>query len=375
MSLSENLAKIDRLFRPIASLMSPGFYIDFYSRARRDFLYRLSNDEPRNLDIENWKKPVKLWDIEFNNPIFNAAGMFKSGNGYQMSALEGAGAWLAGTSTSNPRAGNKKFDILHPFLSLPRTKSALNWLGLPNDGHIALAGKIKRFEKIKGCPVGVSVSADPGDSGALALKNLVEGMKILHQSGADFIELNESCPNVPHHDNNSETGLDNEMINRLEYIKDNFISQSNSKVPLIVKYSVDTKPELLDELIPMLIDMGFSGINLGNTSISYEDYMEFINPKELTSFKYFTENFGGGVSGKLIAAKSLNLTIKAARILKSLQTRNEFHIIRTGGIENSKDVQQTLDAGASLMQWYTGYFENFSIFGHKVYKNIISNNI
>ena len=372
MSSSERLAKLDRIGRPFLSMLSPRFFIDFYSRSRRDFLMRLSDDEPRNIDLDSWIKPVKFWDIDFNTPLFNAAGMFKSGKGFNMCALQGAGAWLAGTSTSHPRAGNKRNEILHPFLTLPRTNSAVNWLGLPNDGHSALAGKIQKIEKVKGCPIGVSVSADPGENSITALPLLVDGMKMLVGAGADFIELNESCPNVVHSANCSSEGLDSEMLERLEFLKDKFLKNRYKNTPVIVKYSVDTEPELLTKLIPLLIELGFDGINLGNTSTTYKQYLPLIHKREQAAFSYFTTNFGGGVSGKLIKEKSLNLCRQASSVLSNINLKKEFHIIRTGGIENAEDLIESKNAGVSLNQWYTGFFENFSLNGHKLYKKIFS---
>jgi dihydroorotate dehydrogenase len=197
-------------------------------------------------------------------------------------------------------------------------------------------------------------------------------MNAIADAGVDFIELNESCPNVAHHTSVSNSdGLDSEMVNRLDFISDKFLKHRTKNLPLIVKYSVDTNPALLNKLLPLLINHNFDGINLGNTSTTYTEYSEHINIKELEAFKYFTENFGGGVSGQLISNKSLNLTRTASEILSSINLNKEFHIIRTGGIESKQDLEDSKLAGASLNQWYTGYFENFSLHGHKVYKNII----
>jgi dihydroorotate dehydrogenase len=370
MSISEKLAKLDKVMRPVLESFSPKFYIDVYSRGRRDFLSRLSDDEPLNIDIDRWIHPVKVWDIEFNNNLFNAAGMFKSGKGYQMTALEGAGAWLAGTSTSLPRAGNSKLNILHPFLPLPNSKSAVNWLGLPNDGHFALASKIIKISKVKGCPIGVSVSSDPSESGLQALKSLVEGITVLSNSGADFIELNESCPNVSGHGKNSNNELDTNMLERLEYIKNNILKKRTKNLPVIVKYSVDTDLELLKKLIPVLVDYGFDGINLGNTSTTYNEYLPKFNQKEKKIFEYFISNFGGGVSGNLIKEKSLLLCAETSKILNSINLKKEFNIIRTGGIDSYQDLIESGNAGVTLNQWYTGYFENFTNYGHNLYKEL-----
>lgn len=367
MSFTEGLAKLDRFMRPLAALLPAKFYIDFYSRARREFLSRLVEDSPKDLELSSWIKPVKLWDIEFNNTLFNAAGMFKNGKGYEMSALQGAGAWLAGSSTSFPRSGNEKLDILHPMLPLPRSKSAVNWLGLPNDGHNALAGKISRISKIKGCPIGVSISSDPSQKGLTALKSLIEGMNLFSSANVDFIELNESCPNVASHSGKSNNELDLNMLERIEYLSQNFLIKRDRNLPVIVKYSVDTDISLLEKLIPILIDLGFDGINLGNTSITYSEYTQQISDKERDVFTYFTENFGGGVSGSLIKNKSLSLCRKAKEIIDKSNLSKEFNIIRTGGISSKNDLKDSFNVGASLSQWYTGYFENFAEFGHQVY--------
>ncbi|GAB1370042.1 quinone-dependent dihydroorotate dehydrogenase [Candidatus Kapaibacterium sp.] len=373
MSLSERLAKLDGIMRPVLSNFSPKFYIDFYSKGRKEFLDRLVNETPKNIDVSSWSNPIKVWDIKFNNCIFNAAGMFKKGKGYEVVASQGAGAWLCGTTTSQPRMGNTKNGIVHPFVPLPRSGAAINWLGLPNDGHSAIAGTLKKIERIDGCPIGISVSSDPSESGLHALKSLVEGMNNLAKQNIDFIELNESCPNVSNHTHKDHTILDEEMINRLQYIKDNFLKKRERNLPVIVKYSIDTNESLIGSLVNLLIDLEFDGINLGNTSTKYDEIQKYIDKKEFDQYKYFVENFGGGISGRVLKDKSLKLCKTAHDEIKKSKLKNEFHIIRTGGIETHKDLIDSQNAGVTLNQWYTGYFENFSKFGHNVYKSLISN--
>jgi dihydroorotate dehydrogenase len=372
MSLAENLAKFDKIFRPIASKFSNKFYIDLYSRGRREFLNILTKEQAKNIDIDSWNKPKTLWNIKFNNPIFNAAGMFKNGNGYYMSAQQGAGAWLAGTSTALPRVGNLKHDIKHPFIPLPKSHSAINWLGLPNDGHLALADKISKINKIYACPIGVSISSDPSQTGLIALNSLISAFNTYDSANVDFIELNESCPNVVHSEHTDKFSLDPTMLERIDYLSSNFLRKRNRNLPVIAKYSVDTSTEHLAKLIPILIDAGFDGINLGNTSTCYNEYLDAINKDEINAYNYFINNFGGGVSGNVIKDKSIKLCNLASQIIQSMNLNKEFHIIRTGGIENSKDLSDSENAGVSLNQWYTGYFENFSNYGHKLYKNLLS---
>jgi dihydroorotate dehydrogenase len=137
-----------------------------------------------------------LWGIRFRAPLLNAAGMFKHGEGYELAYRQGAGAYLAGTTTARPRLGNVRRGIAQPFVPYPRSRAASNWLGLPNPGHRAVAARIAQLPRYEGFPIGASVALDPGDDSAAALERLVEGMSRYADAGVDFFELNESCPNT-----------------------------------------------------------------------------------------------------------------------------------------------------------------------------------
>ncbi len=320
------------------------------------------------------KKPVKiaeskrrrLWDIEFNGCLFNAAGMFKNGGGYYICAAQGAAAYLAGTSTFNARTGNIKNKITHPFLPFPESHSALNWMGLPNDGHRVIAKRLSEIEKQRGCPVGVSIAADPEGNEMESLKGVIEGLMIYDKAGVDFIELNESCPNVPHHNDNA----DENFIKRLEYINKNYIKVKKRNIPVIVKFSVDINTVTLIKILDILIDLDFDGINIGNTSTDYGTNKAMIHSNEVEHYEYFINEYGGGVSGLPLKEKSLNLAATAIEYISTRNVPKEFHIIRTGGIETQADIVESRNAGILLNQWFTGYFEAFSQYGHKLYEKI-----
>jgi dihydroorotate dehydrogenase len=122
--------------------------------------------------------------------------MFKNGIGYDISYMQGAGAFLAGTTTATPRAGNRKNGILHPFMPYPRSEAALNWMGLPNDSHETVAERIYRIQKKNGCPIGVSVSGVPSLDFDITMAGIVNGFMLYEKAGVTFAELNESCPNT-----------------------------------------------------------------------------------------------------------------------------------------------------------------------------------
>ena len=370
MTFSEYLAKLDKNFRPVITQL-PGFFsVIFYSYARKWFLSSFSNERrPKNYTPPKEFRSI-LWDLEFNSNIFNAAGMFKKGESYYTVASQGAGAYLAGTTTHLPRKGNIKAAVMHPFAPYPGSKTASNWMGLPNPGHAFVAKKLSKIEKIKGCPLGASISLSPEEKGDDALKGAVIGMKLYQRAGVDFIELNESCPNVPHDYDSQGANLDEELIKHLEYINTHFLKYRDKNLPLIVKFSTDTSLELLPALIDTLVNLGFDGINLGNTSTDYINAAKFIAKKEKRIFSYFTKTFGGGISGQPLKSKSLSLAAEAVNYIRDKNLQREFHVIRTGGIESLDDLNISTEAGIQMNQWFTGYFDAFSNDGHKVYERM-----
>lgn len=387
MTKVELIARIDFIFRPLFSAFSPQFSVKFYSKAKRYFLSKFVQQQVEtnirqelNHYLNTHDKPMSqrvLWGIKFSIPIFNSAGMFKYGFGYDVIANQGAGAFLLGTTTYKKRKGNTKNGIRHPFATFPRSKAALNWMGLPNLGHQDLSEKIENIHKIDGCPIGVSLSADPEDSEEEKLNGLLQGLQIFEKTQTDFIEINESCPNVIGHSSNANP-IDKELINRLSFISKNFLQKKGRRLPVIVKFSNDTEPELIPNLVELLVDLGFDGINLGNTSTKYKQALTKINNEEKVTFAYFTKEFGGGLSGSFLKQTSLQLstiavdTINQIRAVKEIQ---EFHVIRSGGIESYQDIKQSLDNGVSLVEWYTGYFSKYAVYGNKTYYHLFKDKL
>jgi dihydroorotate dehydrogenase len=373
MSLCEVTAKADKIFRPLMNSFAPEYAIKMYSCSRKLFIKALTNEpiDSRAEIPESFR--TKLWDIDFYSPIINAAGMFKNGEGYKTAYYQGAGAYLCGTVTPSARIGNNKDGVKHPFLSYPKSASASNWMGLPNIGAEALAKKVSKIEKKKFCPIGVSVSKDPESNGDEAIENFIESLKMFDLAGADFIEINESCPNVEHDfEIDENTGLDNALINRLEIISEKFLKKINRKLPLIVKFSNDTNVRLAPKIIDILVDLGFDGANFGNTSTDYDYLRQRINPVDLKAFDLFISKFGGGVSGRALKQKSGQLALSSINRLKEIELKKEFHIIRTGGVETADDVMESIRCGVSLCQWFTGYFEAFANDGHNLYRNMFA---
>ncbi|HSU72273.1 MAG TPA: hypothetical protein VLJ21_00300 [Candidatus Binatia bacterium] len=362
---AEQLASFERSFRPAITALLPAHYVvSKYSQGRVDFLKKLQEVTPEPVAMPGGLART-LWGITFRSPIFNAAGMFKNGECYDVVAAQGAGAYLAGTTTINPRPGNEKEGIKLPFAPYPRSGAASNWLGLPNEGDEVVASRLSKIVRVDGCPVGVSVMGSPDLESDERTPRLVVGMHLYKQANVDFIEMNESCPNTAH-----GTPQQNDLERRLKYVAKEFLERRDRTLPVIVKFSNDTESGQIPGLLDMLFKYGYDGVNLGNTSTQYAKHLSHIAWGERRLYNYFTSTFGGGVSGRPLKVSSLTLAIQAVDYVAKVSPAQEFHVIRTGGIENARDLEQSKRARIPLNQWFTGYFENFAQNGHGVYKKL-----
>lgn len=364
MSLATVLSRIDHAFRPYLTTLSPRVFTHLYSSTRPWFSALAAHDSVKNEIVPEHLK-VRIRNITFRSPIANAAGMYKQAEGYERAYAQGAGYYIAGTTTSLPRIGNKKHGISLPFVPYPKSHSASNWLGLPNKGHVETARIISKFIHYPDFPIGASVSLDPGMNSSEGLQDLLNGIKAYRDAGCDFIELNESCPNVPGHTSEHDT-LDASLISRLDVIAQEIDLRT---FPIIVKFSNDTDEVLIKPLMAILLERNFAGINLGNTSTAYQKHMESIHIDDRKHVEYFIKEFGGGLSGAILQKSSLTLCKEARKHVSNLQ-KDDFAIIATGGIENAEDVNRAIEAGANLTQWYTGYYERFGIDGNRIYTNL-----
>ena len=370
MTRTENISKIESKFRPLLTKLPNNFFISLYSNQKKKFIQRFADDYPNFEFAEIHTEPIKLWDLNFGFPLFNSAGMFKKAEAYYTVAKQGAGAWLAGTATSYQRPGNFKNGVLHPFAAFPKSASSLNWMGLPNEGHDVIAARISEIVKQPNCPIGISVSSDTTCSPEESIDLLIKGLKLYEDSGVDFIEINESCPNVQDGHEIINDKLDENLIERLNIISSEYLSNRSKQIPVILKLSVDTSEDLIEPVIKLLIDLGFDGLNIGNTSTEYNKVLEEISPSEKKLFNHFKDTFGGGISGRPLKERSLKLSKIGVETINRINPDHEFHIIRTGGIENIEDLLESINSGIQLNQWYTGYFSQFAKFGHQVYSSL-----
>ncbi|MFB6077276.1 MAG: hypothetical protein ABEK12_04060 [Candidatus Nanohaloarchaea archaeon] len=374
---TDRVARLDERIRPaLIAHLPPRLAIRLYSAPRDAYLAALKHEPVDDPVTPPASCSREFWGVAFQAPIMNAAGLFKAGAaGYDLAADQGAGAYLAGTFTPRPRRGNTVQGVTKPFVPLPRSDASVNSMGLPNPGFAtrdamgydrSAQANIAAIDRRQGVPVGASVMGTPGNTGTPDYADeVVDGLAAMADAGADFAEINESCPNtertLP-----QETGLGD----RLAAVADKFLATSD--LPVVVKFSVDTPVEQVPEIVDLLLDHGFHGVNFGNTSTAYDDHRKRIDAAERDAYDTFTAEIGGGVGGRPIADRSLALSTAAADRVEERDPDRDFMVVRTGGIEDTDDVDTSLDRGIGMTQWYTGYWKMFAAHGHDVYRALLS---
>ena len=281
--------------------------------------------------IEDKRLERNLFGITFKNPVGLAAGFDKNAVLYNELANFGFGFIEIGTVTPKGQEGNPKKRLFR----LKDDQGIINRMGFNNDG---LETAIEQLKKNKGkLVIGGNIGKNTQTSPQNYTNDYEECFKGLHPY-VDYFVLNVSCPNVGSH----------EKLNDKEYLLELISSIQNlnllepTQKPILLKIAPDLNNNQLDEIIEIVAETKIDGIIASNTSTSRSGLK--------ASKKHLQEIGNGGLSGLPIKEKS-------TRVIKYLKdTSNKaFPIIGVGGIHSAKDALEKIEAGADLVQIYTGF--------------------
>jgi dihydroorotate dehydrogenase len=271
-----------------------------------------------------------LWGITFPNPVGLAAGFDKDAKFTDELACLGFGFVEIGTVTPRAQPGNPKPRLFR----LPSDKALINRMGFNNDGAEEAAKRLKN--KKERLIIGGNIGKNKDTANELAADDYEKGFNELYDV-VDYFVVNVSSPNTP--------GLralqDKEpltlLLNRLQAI-----NNKKSKKPILLKIAPDLTNDQLDDIIALVTDTKIAGIVATNTTISREG---------LQTSAVDVGNIGaGGLSGAPLRKRATEVI---SYIHKNSQGR--IPVIASGGIFTAQDAQEKLDAGASLIQVYTGF--------------------
>jgi len=164
---------------------------------------------------------------------------------------------------------------------------------------------------------------------------------------ADFIEINESCPNVKHGGGDSiELAA---RVSAVTKVRDEMKSSAGRRVPIFVKLGNVGDAEAT---VKLLAKHGVDGIVTVNTQ---RDYNSFDLPKEdRRLLEHYTSLYGGGLSGPPIRERSMEQAAAVVAAVRKQGLQDRFIVVHGGGLSCAKDVQRSRSGGADLRQWYTG---------------------
>ena len=279
--------------------------------------------------------------LTFPSPFGLAAGFDKEGHGIEALTELGFGHVEVGTITGQAQPGNEQPRLFR----LIEDRAVINRMGFNNDGAGAVAPRLKsaraalqrRHPKVRPL-IGVNI----GKSKVVELEDAVDDYRISARSlapAADYLVVNVSSPNTP--------GL--RLLQNVETLRpllaavaEEADKAAGRHVPLLVKIAPDLSDEDIDDVARLALDLGLDGIIATNTTIGRAG---------LRSDSGRVEACGaGGLSGAPLKSRSLE-------VLRRLSdaTDGKITLVSVGGVETAQDVQERLDAGATLVQGYTAF--------------------
>jgi dihydroorotate dehydrogenase len=276
--------------------------------------------------IKDQRLERKLFGLTFPNPVGLAAGFDKDAKLYQELSNFGFGFIEIGTLTPKPQPGNPKKRLFR----LPEDNGLINRMGFNNQGVVEA---IERLKKNNGVLIGGNIGKNKITPNDEAVSDYVQCFEALFPH-VDYFVVNVSSPNTP----NLRALQDKEPLQHLLQTLKNLNLKRTSPKPILLKIAPDLIDDQLLDIIDIVTTVKIDGVIASNTTLSREGLISS-NRSEM-----------GGLSGKPVAERSTEVI----RFLYE-KSNNAFPIIGVGGIHSSEDAINKLNAGASLIQLYTGF--------------------
>ncbi|MDG1035618.1 MAG: quinone-dependent dihydroorotate dehydrogenase [Crocinitomicaceae bacterium] len=281
--------------------------------------------------LEDSRLKTKVFGIEFDNPVGLAAGFDKNASMFNDLAYCGFGFIEIGTVTPLGQPGNEKPRLFR----LKEDAGIINRMGFNNDGvDNALKNlKIKKTKLIIGGNIGKNKST-PNEE---ATQDYIKSFNALFDV-VDYFVVNVSSPNTPNLRALQEREPLTELLKSLQLEN----AKQAERKPILLKIAPDLTDAQLDDIIEIVQEVRLDGVIATNTTIS-RDGLKTSNDR--------IESIGaGGLSGKPVKARS-------TEVIRYLATKSNkaFPIVGVGGIHSAEDALEKMDAGADLVQLYTGF--------------------
>ncbi|QPK63092.1 quinone-dependent dihydroorotate dehydrogenase [Methylomonas sp. LL1] len=295
-------------------------------------------------------QPISVMGLNFMNPLGLAAGLDKNGDYIDALAALGFGFIEIGTVTPRPQPGNPKPRLFR----LPEHQAIINRMGFNNFGidHLLQQVQNRRYRGILGINIGKNADTP--------LENATEDYLIgLRKSylPASYVTINISSPNTK---NLRQLQQGDEIKHLLDALKQEQLklqSQHGKYTPIAVKIAPDLTDDEIRHIAELLVEFGIDGVIATNTTIARDKVQGHIHANE-----------AGGLSGAPVKDSS-------TRVVKGLaaELNGKLPIIAAGGILGASDAREKIEAGASLVQVYSGLIYKGPAMIEEILKNLSGN--
>ncbi len=322
------------LIRPVLFLFDPeavhhfSFWaIKFFSRLGFSGLIR------KAFALNDPKLEREVFGIKFKNPVGLAAGFDKDAKLYNEFSDFGFGFVEIGTVTPKPQPGNPKKRLFR----LPEDKAIINRMGFNNKGVFEAVEQLKKKHRVI---IGGNIGKNKVTPNKEAIKDYLICFEALFEY-VDYFVINVSSPNTPGLRELQDKEPLTKLLKKLKSQNKKLAKVLNNKEkPILLKIAPDLTDDQLLDIIEIVADTKIDGVIATNTTIER---------KGLKSHLILAEE-KGGLSGKPLTQRSTEVI----RFL-SENSKKAFPIIGVGGIHSPEDALEKLDAGADLVQLYTGF--------------------
>lgn len=267
----------------------------------------------------------EVFGLSFPNPVGLAAGFDKNGLAIPALSALGFGSVEIGTVTAVAQPGNPKPRMFR----VPEAEAIINRLGFNNRGAAAIADHLRRLRETTrwpAIPVGINIGKSRVTPLENAVQDYIESLRLLRDCG-DYFVLNVSSPNTPGLRSLQDPAALEPLCTALR--------QELGHKPLLLKIAPDLTWKEIDDILATAESTAMAGIIATNTTIDHSSIP-------------VARRTQGGLSGQPLQDRSF-------KILKYIKTKSRLPVVSVGGIMNPVDALARFDAGADLIQLYTGF--------------------
>ncbi len=290
-------------------------------------------------------RPVECFGLKFPNAVGLAAGFDKNGRAWPAAAALGFGHVEIGTVTHHAQEGNPKPRVFR----YPAEAAVINRMGFNNAGAVALAAHLAKLPGPgrRAIPLGINLGKTKVTPLEQATEDYLGSFRLLADH-ADYVVVNVSSPNTPGLRELQDASWLKPLLAALVNENKSRVAAGKPRRPVLLKIAPDLSWAQIDAALGVISELGLDGIIATNTTLARPGY-------------FATVNEAGGLSGAPVRRRSTEIINYIARI-----TNGRLPIVGVGGIMDEAGAAEKLDAGATLVQIYTGLIYRGPFFAAEV---------